>query len=145
MIINEFASDRDVMLEIGARLEALRLSRGLTQQELADRAGVSMMTVRRLEEGLGVTKLASFLAVCRVLGRVSGFDAILPLIGPQPIDLLKLKGKTRQRAPRARAKAAKPAVSPWREDHTNLIRVAETPQPYDASVKKKPWVWGEDR
>jgi transcriptional regulator with XRE-family HTH domain len=41
--------------EFGARLRALRQAKGLRQEELADRIGVTRMTVSRLERGEAVS------------------------------------------------------------------------------------------
>ena len=41
--------------EFGARLRALRRTKGLRQDELADRIGVTRMTISRLERGESVS------------------------------------------------------------------------------------------
>lgn len=41
--------------EFGARLRALRHTKGLRQDELADRIGVTRMTISRLERGESVS------------------------------------------------------------------------------------------
>jgi HTH-type transcriptional regulator/antitoxin HipB len=41
--------------EFGARLRALRQAKGLRQEELADRIGVTRMTISRLERGEAVS------------------------------------------------------------------------------------------
>jgi transcriptional regulator with XRE-family HTH domain len=67
---------------IGDRLKALRIERALTQEELAEKAGVTRNTVARLERGENephmptVRKLAGALGVHpRALTKGEGSDA----------------------------------------------------------------------
>lgn len=53
---------------VGEHLAAGRKIQGLTQQELADRAGLTRATVANLEHGEGGTRIEALLAVARVLG-----------------------------------------------------------------------------
>ncbi|MDQ0425188.1 MULTISPECIES: helix-turn-helix transcriptional regulator [Cellulomonas] len=53
---------------LGSHLAAARKVHGLTQQELAERAGVTRATVGNLERGEGGTRIEALLAVARVLG-----------------------------------------------------------------------------
>lgn len=54
--------------EIGVALRTARRRLGLTQQELADLAGLSDRTVRDLEKGSTSPSIGSVLAIARVLG-----------------------------------------------------------------------------
>ena len=54
--------------EIGERVRTSRKALHLTQQQLADLAGVSDATVRQIERGTGKSTLKSLLAVFDVLG-----------------------------------------------------------------------------
>ena len=90
-------SDSAVLAEIGKRLARRRLDLNLTQAALAEEAGVAKRTVERVEAGES-TQLSTFVRLLQVLELVDGLDALLPDPGPSPIDLLKLKGKERQRA-----------------------------------------------
>lgn len=86
-----------ILDEIGSRLARLRIDSGLTQSALARQAGVGRSTVERLEAGHS-TQMSSFIRVLRVLGLLEQFVAMVPETGPGPMDLLKRKRKTRQRA-----------------------------------------------
>lgn len=90
-------TDEHLLTLIGERIAALRLAQNLTQQQLAEQAGLGLRTVQRLELG-AETKLSGFVRVCRVLGLVERFDALIPEPVISPIAQLKLKGKQRQRA-----------------------------------------------
>src|SRR6218665_2428584 len=54
--------------DIGSQLAAWRKLRGLTAQQVADRAGITRQTVARLEHGDLAVGMAVFLNVCRALG-----------------------------------------------------------------------------
>ena len=89
-------SNSAIMEEVGKRLRGYRFQRKLTQQELAEHAGISVFSVTQVEKGKAVT-LAVFLSVLRVLRLLDNFELFVPEIGISPIELLKLKGKTPKR------------------------------------------------
>ncbi len=95
-------SIEDMETALGAQLQRLRLSKGLDQQTVADRAGLSVRAVRRLEAGTGST-LTSLLSVLRVLGREQWLKTIAPLATINPLQLTQ-DSAVRRRAPRRRAK-----------------------------------------
>lgn len=100
MTINKALSlmtDDAILLEAGQRLARQRVDMQLTQAALAEQAGVSKRTVERIEAGESA-QFSSLIRILRVLGLLSGLDAFLPETGPRPMDMLRLQGKTRQRA-----------------------------------------------
>lgn len=58
-------------------LSAWRKLRGLTQAQVADRANVSVSTLRRLEDGDGGVSLENTLRILRALGILDGFSRAL--------------------------------------------------------------------
>lgn len=71
---------------------AWRKLRGLTQAQLADRAGISRPTVRRLETGDGAISLENTLRILRALGIL---DAVPRAIDPYETDLGRLRSDER--------------------------------------------------
>ncbi len=61
---------------IGGRTRAARRRKGWTQAQLAERAGVSVATVSRLE-GQGTAQLTNFLRILTALGHLRDIDAVL--------------------------------------------------------------------
>lgn len=61
-------SSATALTKISNRVRAMRKELRLTQQQLADLAGVSDATVRQIERGTGKTTLKSVLSVLEVLG-----------------------------------------------------------------------------
>jgi len=83
--------------EIGERLKRHRLNRNLTQKEVAERAGIGLASVARLEDGKGST-LVNFIRVLTALDALDSLDTFLPMPSISPIQLAKLHGKERQKA-----------------------------------------------
>jgi transcriptional regulator with XRE-family HTH domain len=74
--------------DVGDAMLAWRKLRGLTQSQLADRAGVAANTVRRLESGEGGTSLENTLRVARALGIL---DAVPRALDPYETDVGRLR------------------------------------------------------
>jgi transcriptional regulator with XRE-family HTH domain len=89
-------SNTAIIEEIGKRLKTYRLKKRLTQQQLAERAGVSLFSVAQIENGKSVS-LGILLSVMRALRLLDNLEMLLPEIGISPIEILQLKGKTPQR------------------------------------------------
>lgn len=115
MKITAQLTDERILQEVGARLAGARLERNLTQAALAEQAGVSKRTVERLESGEVATQLSGFLRVCRALGLMERFDALVPEPTPSPIARLKLQGRQRKRASGKKAAAPEPKKWTWGE------------------------------
>lgn len=84
--------------ELGQRLQRARLNLNLTQLEVAQRTGVSRKVVMSAEAGK--VSLENLIAILMTLDLVGHLDLFLPEQPFSPIQLLKLRGKVRQRASR---------------------------------------------
>lgn len=87
--------------EIGNRIRQARLNINQTQQQVAEQAGVSRKAVAGAEAGK--VQLETLLAIMQALQLTSQLDAFLPPQPLSPVQLAKLRGKTRQKAGRARS------------------------------------------
>ncbi len=114
--MNHQMTDETVLKLIGTRLAGVRLARNLTQQQLAEQAGLGLRTVQRLELGAAATQLSGFIRVCRVLGLVEHLETLIPEPAVSPMAQLKMQGQKRRRASGAKA-------------------------PRD---QKKKWTWGDE-
>lgn len=110
MKISNLLTDDAILAEIGERITRRRLELQLTQAALAEQAGIAKRTVERIEAG-GSTQTVSMMRVFRVLGLLPGLDHLIPDAAPRPTDLLKRKGKARQRASSQRR--SEPPNKPW--------------------------------
>ena len=61
---------------LGARLRAARLRREMSQAALAEKVGVHVQTILKLESGNPATSLATMLLVLKALGMSADIDAI---------------------------------------------------------------------
>lgn len=100
MNITSSLSDVAVLEEMGLRIAQRRLDLQLTQMKVAEQAGVSKRTLERIEAGFPAQTL-SLIRILRVLELISNIEQMLPAATPSPMDYLKMKGKTRRRAPSA--------------------------------------------
>ena len=87
-------------VEIGTQLRSLRLRHDLDQVQLAERAGVAINCVKRLEAGKATT-LTTFIKVLRALGQADWLKTLAPEVSISPLQMLKTR-RPRQRASRAR-------------------------------------------
>ena len=89
-------TDKAILTEIGARIARRRLDFQLTQADLAEQAGISKRTLERVEAGL-TAQMTTIVRVFRVLKLLPALDLVIPGIGPRPLEVVKNKGKIRQR------------------------------------------------
>lgn len=67
---------RGQLVALGGRLRAARLRRKLTQAVLAERVGVTLPTLRKLEAGDPSASLATVVRVLQVLGLAQDIDKL---------------------------------------------------------------------
>lgn len=82
---------------MGRRLARLRLARNVTQVALAEKAGIAVRTLRRLEAGES-SSLDSFLRVATALGLEEALLSALPEGEIRPIERVSKRGGERRRA-----------------------------------------------
>ena len=115
MNISNLLTDDAILVELGERIVRYRLERQMTQAEMAEQAGVSKRTIERIEAGASA-QMSTVIRILRILDFLPGLDLLIPEPGPRPLDLLKLKGKVRQRAsPRQRSNRSDKKWS-WGDD-----------------------------
>ncbi|WP_445152238.1 helix-turn-helix domain-containing protein [Baekduia sp. Peel2402] len=79
---------RRSLREIGGDIQAWRKLRGLTQSQVADRAGIDRKTVMRVERGDGAVSLE---VVLRVLNALGVLDGVAKAFDPYETDLGRLR------------------------------------------------------
>ncbi|TCD47349.1 helix-turn-helix transcriptional regulator [Chlorobium sp. N1] len=114
MKIEGTLTDEAILGELGGRLAGRRLELQLSQETLAEQAGISKRTVERIESG-ATTQISSMIRVMRTLGILERLEALVPERRPRPMDLVKLEGKARKRT-----------------------RSRKTPE------NRKNWTWGDE-
>ncbi|MEO1202724.1 MAG: helix-turn-helix transcriptional regulator [Pseudomonadota bacterium] len=89
------------------RIEEIRLSRNISQADLAREAGVSRSTITRLARGDGIS-VDSFVRILQALDLADHLAALLPNPDVRPVERVRLAGTERKRASRKRK-----ADEPW--------------------------------
>ena len=100
----ELSSTQEICQELGSRLRIHRLSQNIQQSELAQKAGVSKLTIINLEQKGTVTFL-SFIQVVRALGLI---DELADLFKLQVLSIAKMEAAD-STSKRSRASARKKA------------------------------------
>lgn len=86
------------MKEINRRFRQYRLSLNLTQDELSQKSGVSIYTIKKFENGSDI-KISTLDKLFNSLGRKNVFDELLPDMTDRPSYRAKTnKNKIKQRA-----------------------------------------------
>lgn len=85
-------SDPAILKSLGSRVREYRIRMEMTQAELAERSGVSMGTVVRIEQGRPVSTLL-LVSILRTLGLLENLETLLPALTVSPIQLRKLQGR----------------------------------------------------
>ena len=100
--------------DLATRLSRIRLSRNITQQDLALKAGVSASSVKRLEAGEN-TSLEVFIGVIIALRLGEHLGSALPDPDIRPAERIRLRGHERRRA-RRHAPEPPSYGLPWKID-----------------------------
>ena len=104
-----FTTSYTLQAELGFRLARIRLTRNITQTELAKEAGVGVRTVRRLESGESTT-LDSFLRIVTALELADDVLNSIPSQNIRPIERVDSRQSVRKRA---RSRKIRDSEEPW--------------------------------
>ena len=94
-------ADAIILDRIGSHLKAVRLRQNITQQSLADAAGVSLSSLKKIEKG----EIGSFDSLLRLLRTLGLLDVLQPLVDEEQLSpneyyefVHSANAKTRKRA-----------------------------------------------
>ena len=90
-------TNHQILKEIGSRIKKKRLSKNMSQEYLASRAGLSRRTIG-LAESNGCVGLKVIICILRVFKNLEDLNLLFPEESLSSIELLKLKGSARKRA-----------------------------------------------
>ncbi len=94
-----FSTSDEITAALGLRLKAVRLSQSLTQADLAERAGISVGTVKALER-TGQSSVVSLVRVVQALGLTDQLQSLFVLQVQSIAAMEQVQRAKRQRAPR---------------------------------------------
>lgn len=96
--IDPSMSNSEIIMELGRRFKEYRLTNRLTQKEAAERAGVSLITLRQFENGKAYNiNMGNFLGLLRVVDCLDQIDELLPEIPTSAYVLEKMMNKKPKR------------------------------------------------
>jgi transcriptional regulator with XRE-family HTH domain len=129
-------STEDLLGQFGARLRAARLRRRLAAKQVAERAGMTPMTLRSLERGGSGVTMGAYLAVMQVLGIEKDLD-LLAKVDPVGRELqdARLPVRTTKSAP---APSGPVRESPDRPDAP--IKKIEKPRKLPPKASHSQWM-----
>lgn len=72
-------SDNDIVVELGRRFRNYRIALHLTQKDIAEQTGLSVMTIVRFEKGEGFSiRLNNFVGLMRAIEHLEGISESIP-------------------------------------------------------------------
>ena len=74
-MVNYFMSDKAIREELGRHIKQMRINARISQQELAEKAGIARATITNFENGKGGT-IDSLIAILRHLQKLNILDAL---------------------------------------------------------------------
>lgn len=107
--------DTAIPRKIGERLKKARLQQNITQHNLAQEAGVSLSSIRKIEKG----EIGAFETLMRVLRTLGLLEVLQPLVNePQPrpseyYEMVHSAAKIRQRASATANKTEREEETSW--------------------------------
>ena len=89
-------SEPAILQKMGRRIRDYRMRMEMTQSELAEKSGVSMGTIVRVEQGNPISTLL-LISILRTIGLLENLEVLLPELSISPLQMRKLQGKKVQR------------------------------------------------
>ena len=100
-------ADPAIVKEICSSIRQMRLNKNITQEELAERAGVNRTTISKMEAGRAAT-LLTLVQVIRAMDRLDVFNLFMEEPEISPMQLLKIQEHQRKKAsPKKKVKSGR--------------------------------------
>ena len=78
-------SNPEIIAKFGARYREYRQLSGMTLKEVADKAGLSVMTIQKFESGTAKdVTMTTILRLLRVINQLENIEALLPELPESP-------------------------------------------------------------
>ncbi len=108
MKISGYESNDVILHELGQRIKDTRIAMNDTQSDLAEKSGVALSTLSRLERG-GSVSLENLLNILRALGALQNIELLLQEQTLRPTDIADKKTKRK----RASGSGKTPEKNAW--------------------------------
>lgn len=78
-------SSPELIRILGARFKEYRMWANMTQKEVSDQSGVSVITIHKFESGASSNiSMTTFLLLLKAIGRINEIDKVLPELPVSP-------------------------------------------------------------
>ncbi len=98
MKIENLTPDKVILEELGERLSRIRKQKKLSQDRLAEEAGIGVATLRRIEDGSD-SQMGSWIKILKALHMETAIDSILPETFRSPMAEAKAERSARANKP----------------------------------------------
>lgn len=95
-MIDYFMSNEALLQYVGRQMRQMRINAQMSQQQLAERSGVSRSTVVQVENGRGV-KMEAVVALLRAMNKLEILNNFETHAAVSPLLIAKREGKTPKR------------------------------------------------
>ena len=93
----------EIVAMLGRRFKDYRIGCDMTQKEVSEQSGISIVTLRNFENGkLYNVTLGTFIELLRAIGFMDGIDDVLPEVPVSPYELEKIQQGKRKRVRHAK-------------------------------------------
>lgn len=116
MRIENLTPDETVLAELGSRIARYRLNRDMTQEALAKEAGISLITLKRIEHGEHATNIVNIIRLLRALKLLDNLELMLPPEPISPLQQIRTQKKSRKRASSRKKPTDQEQVWTWGEE-----------------------------
>ena len=96
IMIDYFMTNKALLQYVGKQMQQMRINERLSQQQLAERAGVSRSTITQVENGKGM-KMESIIAMLRALNKLELLNNFETQALISPLLIAKQEGKNPKR------------------------------------------------
>lgn len=88
----------DIIRNLGQRFREYRITARMTQKDVAEKSGVSLLTIRRFELGYSYNiTMSNFLALLKAIDYTDGIKEILPDMPVSPYQLARQESRRPKR------------------------------------------------
>ncbi|MGN1231854.1 MAG: helix-turn-helix domain-containing protein [Candidatus Cryptobacteroides sp.] len=96
-------SNNDIIVELGRRFRSYRIALRMTQKDVSEKTGVSVMTIVRFEKGNGCSiRIDNLVALMRSIQRLENIAEIIPDVPASLYDIQTVDNRVKRRVKRRR-------------------------------------------
>ena len=91
-----FYNNNEIINILGEKLQAYRISKNISQKELAEKSGINRVSISKIENG-SPTSISTLIEIMRALDILDNIDLLFPAVVKSPKEILKEEQKAKKR------------------------------------------------